>query len=537
MVMLALKQFGGVSPKTPARYLPDHMAQTAVNCPVFSGSLQPLPDVGASLLTLAKSGTPLTIYRYGLDVPSDTQFWFHWPTDVDAVRGPIAGDTSERTYFTGDGDYPKVTDNTLALAGGEGYPVASYRLGVPQPSTAAIAVVTGTGEATAVPETRVYTYTWVNAWGEESAPAGPSNSVDWTPGQTVALSGLESIPAGAWNLTHRRIYRSTSGTYLFVAEIPAAQTTYTDSVAADDLAEELPSLTWAMPPADLKGLTAGPNGLLAGFKGRDAYFAEPYRGFAWPEGYIQTLEYPIVGIGVMDTTFAFLTTGTPYFVQGTHPESMAVVKSDIEQACVSKRSIVSFNNAVIYASPDGLMMLSSSGSRLLTESMFTRAQWQAYVPSSMHAYQHDNKYVCFYDTGSVQGGFIYDFQSGLMIFHDIYATAGYADLINDTLYLAFADKTVKKWYAGSNKSFVWRSKKFTLPQVMGFACAQVEAEAYPVTAKVYADGVLIHTQTVTSRTPFRLPAKTARDWEIQLEGNSEVFALLVAQSMQEIANG
>lgn len=535
MAMIGVKSFGGISPRTPPRYLQDGQAQVALNCPAFNGPLQPLQDVGASLLTLPKVGTPLSIYRFGQDVNSDTQYWFHWTTDVDVAKGPIANDTSERTYFTGDGAYPKATDNTLALSGGSNYPMTWRRLGVPQPAMAAMATVSGAPEEGTVPETRVYTYTWVNSWGEESEPAAPSNDVNWSLGQTVTLSSLAAIPSGEYSITKRRIYRSTSGTYLFVAEIPASQAEFTDTVAPDDLAEEIPSLTWKMPPADLKGLVSGPNGIMAGFVGNDVYFCEPYRGFAWPVEYSQTVDYPVVGLGVMDTTFAVLTQGVPYFIQGGHPDSMTVVKSDIEQACVSKRSIVSFGGTVLYASPDGLVMLSPGGSKLITEMMFTRDQWQSLNPSSMHAYQHDRKYVCFYDTGSVQGGFIFDYTSGVFIMHDIYATAGYADLKNDTLYLAFADRTVRKWMAGDVKTYTWRSKRFTLPQIMGFSCAQIEAEAYPVTAKFYADNTLIHTQTVTSRDPFRLPAKVGRDWEVELTGNTEVFALLVAQSMSEIA--
>ena len=76
-----------------------------------------------------------------------------------------------------------------------------------------------------------------------------------------------------------------------------------------------------------------------------------------------------------------------------------------------------------------------------------------------------------------------------------------------------------------------------MPQVLGMSCAQVEAESYPVTLKVYADGSLIHTQTVTTRFPFRLPPVSARDWEFQVEGTSEVFSVALAQSMGELANG
>jgi hypothetical protein len=123
----------------------------------------------------------------------------------------------------------------------------------------------------------------------------------------------------------------------------------------------------------------------------------------------------------------------------------------------------------------------------------------------------------------------------VLTLHDIYATAGFNDLQIDKLFLAFADRTVKPWLEGSNKTYTWRSKKFTFPKPISMACAQLEAEAYPVTAKFYADGTLIHTETVTSRDPFRLSAAIGRDWEAQIEGNTEVFGFAMAQSMSELS--
>jgi hypothetical protein len=275
---------------------------------------------------------------------------------------------------------------------------------------------------------------------------------------------------------------------------------------------------------------------MAGFVGRDVYFCDPYHPHAWPEQYIQSVDYPVVGLGRMDTTLAVLTTGTPYFLQGSHPDSITVVRSDLEQACASKRSIVSTNGVVIYASPDGLVLLSSSGSKLITENVFTRAQWQAYFrPESIHAYSHDLKYIAFYDNGTTQGGFIFDPTSGQIILHDIYATAGFSDLQRDQLFLSSSNRTIKTWIGGAPKSLTWKSKKFWMPKPVGYNSAQLEAEAYPVTLKVYVDGTLGHTATVADRTAFRLPVLVGRDWEFQIEGTAEVFSLAIATSMEEIA--
>lgn len=538
MAALQIKSFGGISPKVPPRYLQDAQAQVALNTDVFQGSLKPLSALGSTVATLTKVGTPLTIYRFGQNTVSDSQYWFHWTTDVDVCRSQIAGDVSEWTFYTGDGA-PKATYNAIALSGSN-YPTVSRPLGIPAAATAATVAVTGTPtEATDIPETRVYTYTLVNkesGFDFESAPAPASAEVNVRIGQSVTINGFASIPSG-YTITHRRIYRATAGVFLFVAEIALATASYSDSITAENLGEELPSLTWLPPPDTLKGLINLPGGVMAGFTSRDVYFCDPYRPHAWPVQYMQSLDFLVVGLGRMDTTLAVLTTGTPYFIQGSAPDSMVVVKSDLEQACSSKRSIVSFNGAVIYASPDGLVSLAPSGSKIITEKYFTRAQWQAlFLPSSIYAYQHDMKYFGFYNNGTTSGGFIYDTSTGEFVTHDIYVAAGYNDLQVDKLFLAGADRAVKVWGAGALKTVTWKSKKFTLPQVMSFSCAQLEAESYPMTAKVYAGGTLVHTQTVTSRDMFRLPATPSRDWEFQFEGSAEVFSFTVAQSAQELAS-
>lgn len=394
----------------------------------------------------------------------------------------------------------------------------------------------GTEEPSAT-ESRAYAYTYVYkiaGFEFESGPSLASAIVDVHDTQSVDISGFLDAPVG-YAITSRRIYRTVSGVYLFVDELPLTTVNYTDTKRAAELAEEMPSLTWLPPPATLNGLINLPNGNMAGFVGRDIYFCVPYRPHAWPLQFVQTVDFPVVGLGRLDTTLAVLTTGNPYFIQGSDPQNMVVVKSDLEQACVSKRSIVSFNGVVLYASPDGLMSLSPGGSRNLTEQLFTKDQWQSlFRPVSIHAYQTDLKYVAFYETTTEKGGFIFDLTTGKFIVHNIFASAGYTDLQQDQLFVTKEDRTLRKWDNGSNLAFTWKSKKATMPYPLSFSCAQVEAEAYPITCKVYASGSLIHTQTVSSREPFRLPVATSRDWELQLEGNTEVFSVDMAQSVGEL---
>jgi hypothetical protein len=385
-------------------------------------------------------------------------------------------------------------------------------------------------------ESRVYTWTWVDkvlSYEVESAPAPPSDVLDVYVEQGVSLSLPDLAPPSPYAATAKRIYRAVNGVYLFVAEIPAATTVYEDTQLADALSEELPTTDWDPPPDGLHGIINLPNGIVAGFVGRDLYFCEPYRPHAWPQSYVQTLDYPIVGLGRLDTTLVALTTGTPYLVQGSHPDSMVVVKTDLEQACASKRSIVSMAGQVVYSSPDGLVAISPSGSKVITENLFDRDQWQGLMsPTLIHGYEHDLQYHGFF--GANGGGFVLDFKVGSLTLHTVSSAAGFSDLITDKLFVV--SDSLRIWGIGANQSYTWRSKMFTHPQIVGHAAAQIEAEAYPVTCQFFLDGAAIHTQTVQNRAPFRLPARQGRDWEVELTGTSEVFKVAVHGSMQDIAS-
>ena len=544
MAVITVNKFSGVSPMTPPRYLGNEAAQTALNCPVWKGSLQPIK--GAQALTpspLTKSGNIKSIYRFDQSQTNQLNYWFHWTTDVDVVQGFIAGDTTERTYYTGDGN-PKVTNATMALTGGGNlYPIASYDIGVPKPTGTFTTAKTGTANANTTAETRVYTFTYVNSFGEESTPYAETDmspsTEDVYPGESVVVT----MPTGTINnvnVTKKRIYRSASGTantsYFFVAEVTLATATYTDSLDGDDLNEELPSLTWVQPPTTLKGLVGMPNGVMAGFSGNDVYFSEPFRPFAWPTQYVQTVGYPVGGLGVIDTTVVVLTKGRPYFIQGSHPDSSVMVEADVNQACISKRSIVSMNNNVFFASPDGVVALSPGGSSIVTQSLFDKETWQAQSPDDLVACMYESQYVGFFDATSGNGGFVYDMKQKTWNFHNVYVTGAYNDLKNDALYI-IQNNELSKWDSGTDLSYTWKSKKYTFPEPKAFSCYRVEAEAYPVTMKIYKDSAAVVNLSVTDGSLRRLPPGLGTTWEFQLEGDKEVYNVQLAQTPQELNQG
>ena len=290
MAGIKIGGFGGISPKTPPRALKATQAQQALDAGVFTGALAPLKGLGASVKTVV--GTTQTIYKFGQDSTDETAGWLSWDTDVDVARGQINGDTEEWTFYTGDG-YPKAIRSAAT-----GSPI---HMGLDRPSVA-LSTALGTVPSNSADlslETRVYTYVYKIGGREiESAPAAGATSIDVYPGQPVTLTGFLA-PGTGYAATHVRVYRSTAGTFLFTAEVVIATAIgsgFVDSVDPELLAEEIPSLGWLIPPATMAGLTNLPNGIMAGFVGRDVYFCEPYVPHAWPDIYRQTTLWLVLAV-------------------------------------------------------------------------------------------------------------------------------------------------------------------------------------------------------------------------------------------------
>lgn len=395
-----------------------------------------------------------------------------------------------------------------------------------------------------IAETRVYVYTHVTEYGEEGPPSLPSFSASIDPTEPVVISNLAVAPTGAYNITKKYLYRTNGGdtttNYQFVAEIPIATTSYEDRLKGAELGEVIPSIDWQPPPADMKGLRMMANGIATGYSGKDVLFSPAFMPHAYPTTYRMTLEDTIVGIGVFGQSVVAMTNTFPYVINGIDPQSMTMTKTSVQQACVSKRSIVETGDGVIYASPDGLMVFNASGFKLATEKLLTPQQWLAYNPTSMHSYIYENRLHVFYTLADevTKGLLIFDFsgESAAFITSDAYTTAASYVPELDSM-LVVDGSNLSKLDKGDPLTYVWRSKMFEFPNPTNYAFGQVIAKSYGsgVTFKIYADGVLRHTQTVTSENAFRLPGGfKARNWYIEVSGNTVIQTIVVVKTAAEL---
>ena len=147
------------------------------------------------------------------------------------------------------------------------------------------------------------------------------------------------------------------------------------------------------------------------------------------------VEHPIVGLGVFGQTYFVGTRANPYLISGADPGSMSAQKLEQNQACVSKRSIASVGSGVMYASPDGLCLATTSGVKVMTLDAYSIADWRALAPETIFGVEHDGVYHAFYNNGS-RGCIAFDMATGSISKLAVAASAAYVDRITDTMYVA-----------------------------------------------------------------------------------------------------
>lgn len=466
MAVIKLIAFTGEQPRTTPRLLPDTGAQVAQSVRLEDGELspyrKPLPIYD---ITSVPSGQVKTIYNH-------LGQWLVWGTVVNAVPGPVAQD---RLYFTGDG-VPKM------LVNGVTYPL---KLTAP-PNALTVSTSGSVSSATSV--TRLYVYTRVTDFGEESEPSPISNQVQWSDGVTVTLSGFQAAPAGR-NFTKQRIYRSQSGSsgganLYFIAERADSAADFTDTISATNFNEPLPSLDWNPPPDNLQGLVAMPNGIMVGYVGKDIYFSEQYRPHTFPVKYSLSANYDITGLSVSGSTLIVGTKGTPEVVGGTTPDSMTMQHIDLPMPCINTRGMVDMGYATVFTSNDGLAQVQDGVPNLISGPLLTRDQWQRFDPKTMVCGQFYGRFYASYSyvdkSGALEEGtLIFDItgQQPYLIRSQHRADAMFYDLKDNCLYMAIGS-AIFQWDSllSDNDLFTYRSKAYLTPEPTSFGAILIEGD-------------------------------------------------------------
>ena len=564
MAVVRVMAFDGLIPRLSPTLLGDNFSQVAENVKLHSRELRYWR--GPSLAYDAPGSGYKTLYK--LYNSAGASVFLLWATDVDVVPGPVADTSESRIYYTGSGS-PKKTNYAMATSGAPPYPTTYLELAVPKPSAAPSAVVTTPGSGTA--ETRAYVFTYVSTFGavkEESQPSDPVSVTVQPVGATVTIGTFPALPVGAYNITHRRIYRTVVGSvtveYEFVAEITVATASYADSLSVTQLGEVLPSTGWNPPPATLAGLVALPSGTLAGFVGNTVYFSEPFFPHAWPAAYAITLPVAnIIGLGVIGSSLAVMTDTIPILIHGGIPGEMYTEQVQLREPCLSKNTISMDEDGLIYASPNGLVGIAQDGRGLLTQNLFTRDEWQALTPVTMKSVVLQGRYFgVFPNEVPARAMILSRSDPPALSFMQLPAAAMHVDARNAVLYYV-NDTTGDVYQLDADEtmplSYEWRSKRWHLDAAQTFSVLRLDANYSQLgdaatynaqaaaiaaaNAAVFATGNLMGELNATALNVYEVDGSamlnqpqfaSARTLQVVIYGDQEVVANLTIDSLDPV---
>ena len=493
MVATRLAEFGGMVPLMSRRLLPDNMAEFAANVDLESGEIRPI-----QLPTLIHDFDDPDLHR-AVRLPNpdndDLPYWVGFRSRFSRFYpSPLVNDAYRRFIWiddNGPGEASRLVQNSFArIAAGNTGGNAPRPLGVPQPTLTPTLAVEAAG--TSDIEDRGYLITYVNDIGEEGQPS-PVATIATQTDSTVRLTGLGFIsgedPADTGVVT-TRIYRSISsagGTAFYrVADIPVATTEYLDNRPVLDVARDgliLPSVSWRV-PEDMEGFIPLPGGFFAGWRGRDVFFSEPYRPWAWPAEYVVSVSHDIVGCGTVGSTLVVLTESKPVLITGFRPDAMSIEKQDSIEPCVSPNAVVTTPEGMYFAGRGGLLFIGAGTVTNLTRDLIGQKKWRdEYLPRNLSLVKlNDTQIMAFSTDGN---GFILDLSSSRAALTGLYnfvpIESAWTDQWTGEIHL-MADSKVYEWGRQLAPYSVgrWHSKEFQLPKPVNFGAFRISLDTtYP----------------------------------------------------------
>lgn len=500
-----MHNFGGEIPKTDSRLLPNDNAEQAVNCDLSSGNLEGLPIMNFIIDLSAFNAQ--RAYRF--PVPGFPDTWLPLPSPYSSVcRSPLANDTLHRLYWTNpaNSSSPGAFWSTRAniAAGSPPYALGTiYPGSEPTNPTGALAVTASGGSETPL-VVRSYVFTYVDIYGEESAPSEPSALTTGAPDGTWTITGLpQAAPANPAGVNYPPIaqvnlYRTltgatTGGVFYEVTEFPFSTSpppaAYIDTSLDVNVTNnlELVSASYTNPPTGLDGLTALPGGMLVGFVGNTIYFCQPDLPHAWPAGYDLSVGYQIQGFGVWQGNLVVLTAGFPSTGTGTSPSNFTLTQVRVPEPTLARGSIITDLMGVYYASQNGLVMLNYFGMQNQTLSTVTKNVWLTkYANANMLACRHRAQYLALRMDGS-NTGFLIDYAEQRLGFVELSLPAGVTAVWNDEYsgdaYMC-KNGQVCRWDDPTTAPLIyrWRSKQFYGAAPISLGACQISSDPSIATA-------------------------------------------------------
>lgn len=539
---VTIGNFGGLIPRRSAHNLSAIQASIAHDVKLRNGRLEPWRET-----------CPFAEAR-----PTSISFHIHgccpvfWDDPV--IAAEVAPDWG-RFYITGRTDHPEAV--VLDCKCQPTYTA----LGVPAP----VAPPRATGDESCGRDSdaRAYVYTYVNKWGEESAPSPASNILTMADGVVVRVTNI-ALPPDGYDITHANIYRATTGfreanvqqqkpltDYLYVTTITFPTTTFTDNIKMAYLSTALDTQKVRMPPAGLTNIVSIEGVVrLAGTTKNRIHMTENFQLHNWPVKYDLTLDSTIIHMGCLDQKLYVTTDTTPYVIDVSSCEDMkctpvldiGIALPDI--ACKYSSSALMTQHGYIYSSPLGLVLIDPTAKHhILTAKWFSEDDWAQIQPDTIRMAYWEG--FLFFMTDAPGASFVLNIDTqpyGDMPGSELVTISDKpVDLRIDSVGKLFMlqDGIISVWNTGAQyREFIWKSRELTggahqpndnVPSAappLGHTWSPASAKIRTTDTEFTLSSPLqevAYQRKVINEEPFRLPRVGRHMWfKVQLKGRAPV---------------
>lgn len=382
---VALSHFGGIIPRLAEHMLGPNQATLAHDVKLRNGQLEAWHTPKAFQPSVRGARA---FYLYGCCLLS-------WADTVTCTE--LAPDWN-RIYLTGRGG------RGLEVGELNGCEADYILAGVPAPTAPLWVDANETCGMEA--DARSYVYTYVNRWGEESAPSPPSNIVRVNDGDAVQITSGVPNPPDGYGVVEANIYRGATGfrppdgkvqtpmteyLYVMTVSVPGGDVSFQDNIQGRLLGAALETQKDRMPPDGMQGVAnIGDQIRLAGFKDNKIFMSEAFQPHNWPAKYDLTLDYNIVHLLALDQRLFVTTTGTPYIIDVSNCDATKctpVTSIDYPLAdigCAYPHSAIMTFHGLLYATQHGITLLQPNGEwHILTTKWFGVDEWRKLKPQTL----------------------------------------------------------------------------------------------------------------------------------------------------------
>lgn len=533
---IIITNFAGISPKIYGRNAKDNMAEIAENVNLEHGSLKPIREpLKVSDVTGYSLYAENCCYIAGSCDTNFTQFGFGCDEIVVAT-----GLYDEPVYSRAADCPPK-------------WKPLAFPCDLPKPKAKQTTNVTDDFSL----EHRSYYYTLVNKLGWESQPSYPSDYIKANTGEPVQITGI-TPPTDEYESI--RIYRTSNqldygveqkeivaSTFLHVGTIKKGETSFIDDtlVAGDSNTTE----DFAPPPEGLYSVDSWREGRLVGLSGNTVVMSERNKPYAWNRNYTVALDQVQAKRLVATNGRAYvLTDGKPFVLtlNGDCDDKqipLAIHDTLESLPIVSQRSAVAYGGGVVYASSNGLVLLSDVTPQILTQDYYSDEQWQSLHPHTMVGAIHEGYYYGVTDKTTIRYRLpdtIYSREAATLLTTLTLKPTAMHVSNQGRFYMAFNDDErvgTYEWLQGEGVlPMHWRSKIHAAKGITKFSGYKVVSSGSGNTISHIVDTRVIQEYVQKHNNPVRLPVGyRGLNWQVDIKGTAEVVEYSLAEGIRDLS--